>query len=75
MQTMELTEMSMAMVVERLWSLPLLLSVSVEANGISSLTEATEAMEPTEGSVVTVVETVWPLPLLLSLSVEADGRR
>ena len=52
------------------WSLPLLLSVSVEADGSMRLMQVTETTELTEVTVVNVVETLCPLPLQLSVSVE-----
>ena len=72
MEATESMEGSTMTVVEMLWPMPLLLSVSVEAGW--RLGRLTEPTEPTELTKLMVVEMLWPLLLLLSVSVEAGWR-
>ena len=80
---MELTDVTVATVVETLWPptqwpqrrwpLPLLLSAHTDwGRWLKVADRLTEAMELTDVLVVTVVETQWPLALLLSVCVHTD---
>ena len=67
-----LTEVLVVTVLETLWPLPMLLSVSEAADRQRWLRDVMEAAEQT---VVSVVMTLCPLPMLLSVPVAADRRR
>ena len=65
----DVTELTLA---QTLHPLPMVLSVSVEADRPRCLTELAQLAEATE---LTVAHTLHPLPLMVSVSVEADRRR